>query len=268
MGKPMRAGYLAILLVPFLIPPSLAAEQDQTFCAALVSKGLASPFAESDRLFYRARNGEPIELGRSDKLSRRVPALIYYVRGDDSERGQRSVLNLKFVYKTAKPISRRQAVSLINNQWERSRVPIIQNDCAGLTIDGYERFHLENTRSYCLSRHFHQTTPVNTLATPQLRESFAFQDMIEQSSPGFFESISNLLISPAKAVEPGQLSTIQGTVARSWIWNFEYGKAPTGTCIPFKPDFPDNATSVSLRVTNHGIRYQPYPRTWNLTLED
>jgi len=191
--------------------------------------------------------------------------MFYYVHGEDSELGQKSVLNFKFIYKTSKPISRRLEVGLTNNQWPSSRIARIRNDCAGLTIDGYERFHLDNTRSYCLSRHFHQEAPFNTLATVEQRQSFAFQDMLGTQSSGFFDLISNLLISPARAIEPSQLSSTEGTLARSWIWNYEYGTSPTGKCISFKPDFPDSAKSVSIRITNHGVNFFPHARDWSLT---
>ncbi len=256
------------ILLSFAPTSILASQIEQKFCADLTTRGIASASAFGDRLFYRATNGEPVELARIDKISRDVRVLFYYIRGDEAERGQKSVLNLKFVYKTSRPISRRQVVGLVNSQWRPANMAQIQNDCAGLTIDGYERFHLDNTRSYCLSRHFHQETPYNTLATIQQRESFAFRDMLQTQPSGFLQSISTLLIPSAKATEPGQISTVQGTLARSWIWNFDYGTSVSGVCISVKPDFPDDATSLSLRITNHGINFTPHPRDWNLTFVD
>lgn len=266
----MRLQVLATTAVLLSLAPAsiIAAPIEQKFCADLAKAGIANSSAFGDRLFYRAASGEPVELGRTDKISRDVAVMFYYIRGDETERGQKSVLNLKFIYKTSKPISRRQIVGLINNQWPPAGLAKIQNDCAGLTVDGYERYHLDNTRSYCLSRHFHQQTPYNTLATTQQRESFAFQDMLETQPSGFLQSISNLLIPAAKATEPGQLSTVQGTLARSWIWNFDYGTSDSGTCIPVKPDFPDDAASLSLRITNHGVNFTPHPRDWNITFVD
>ena len=258
----------AAVLLSFTPASIFAAPIEQKFCADLATRGIAGSSAFGDRLFYRAANGEPVELGRNDRIFRNVPVLFYYVRGDETERGQKSVLNLKFIYKTSKPISRRQAVDVVNSQWQPAAMAQIRNDCAGLTIDGYERFHLDNTRSYCLSRRFHQKTPYNTLATTQQRESFAFQDMLVTQPSGFLQSLSGFIIPSAKATEPGQISTVQGTLARSWIWNFDYGTSESGTCISFKPDFPDDATSVSLRITNHGVNFTPHPRDWNLTLID
>jgi hypothetical protein len=237
------------------------AETEEQFCKALTSQVL--PW--QDTLYYRDDSGNIVAVKRDDILPRSGLVFFYFVRTNLQDANRASALNIKFVLKAKKPISRRQFVDLRNNRWQaygQKRQARIINDCARLTVDGYDRFHLNNSRNYCLSIHFHQRAPeFETLATVERSESFAFQDMVGGPPSDLLSGLFG--VTPAKA--DTELSTARLAYSRSWIRNFNHVGDP-GRCIAINPEFPESIDSAHLRITNLGTEVGQgiTPHNWYL----
>jgi hypothetical protein len=247
------------------------AENETTFCRALRADRVANQAwpIQSETIWYRRLDGKITDL--SSSLPRRgVDRLFYYIRDEDRQPGQASILNIKLVYRVLSRQSQRRYVDLRNDKWGRlspDQLNKVKSICGRVAPQEYELFHLQNTRSYCLQYFFHQTTEdeFKTIAFPGQRESFAFQDMLaDVPSAGLGDFLANLF-GPAKArATESNLSTVANSDVRSWIKNYVYGDA-LGRCVPIDPNIPEDAQSLQLRVTNHR-NYDLRTRTWTLDL--
>ena len=135
-----------------------------------------------------------------------------------------------------------------------------------MTVPGYERFHLQGSREYCLSTYFHQRAPsLETLDTDNRRSSFAFGDMVETSEANFIRQLFGL-VTPGSA-RPGRSSSIGTRWSVPWIKNVKYQRE-ADRCIEIDTEFPDGAESFQLRVTNHVTQSSTYfpTRTWTVSL--
>lgn len=243
--------------------------EESSFCAALRKTSSVNLVGNWERLFYRSGT-QIVELPTAATISKKIDRLFFYIPVDQFLGGQRSVLNVKFVFKLAKPLRREQTVDLYNNGWSTTFAQRAKSNCAGVTVTEYENFHLEQGPSYCLPHYFHQKEPeyFNTLATPQRRQSFAFDDMIDiRRSNLFSDFFGKIGPRPAQAAEREQ-STSPNSYVRSWIHNFNYGTEPF-RCVGFSPNFIEGAEAVHVRITHHGtnVAATPFPKNWTLTLE-
>lgn len=245
------------------------AESETTFCRALradrtAKQGWPIP---SETIWYRGLDGKITDLG-SSLPKRGVDQIFYYVRDEDQQPSQSSILNIKLVYRVPPKQSQRRYVDLRNNKWaaySSDRLNKIRSICGRVAPQEYELFHLQNTRSYCLQYFFHQTAEdeFKTIAFPGQRESFAFQDMLGEIPSGNLGDFLANIFGPAKAKAAGvnppaddaNLSTVANSDVRSWIKNYTYGDA-LGRCVSIEPNIPENAQSLKLRVTNHR-NYEP-----------
>jgi len=268
-AKAVFAAHLSLVLVAGVAYGSDASQ----FCSTLKNAGLVQPWS-SQSLYYRDSSGQPTLLNAYDSMSKsRAEVLYYYLRSTDAEYNQASVINLKFVYKSDRTATRRDYVDLNNDRWtglsERRRQKIA-NDCARVNVEGYDRFHLEKTRDYCLQFHFHQNNQAfNTLGTVQRRESFAFGAMVGGPPPGIGAVLISLLgPGPAAAAnDQNQLATAPYSQVRSSIQNFRHGMQPD-LCIAITPNYPDSATYVDLRINYLGTAATDFvsSRDWHLKL--
>lgn len=272
----MTSRWALIGLASALFFTATASAQDdpKKFCAELT----ANPATVWDKaIYYRSPDsGKIIILGQNDTLYRHLnEQLFYFSRSPDAAQGYPGVLNIKFVYLLKPKLKPTNLVSVNNDLWDKLSDPQkrrIASACSQLTLEGYERFHLYNTRNYCLAFLFHQKTPFDTLATPDRRRSFAFADMI----PGSDEPTANLfvafksIIARAQAAEQsnGTFETAPHSYAHSIIRNFKFAGS-TGKCVEIRPiSMPEDATLLHLRVTNLGIDLNDSPdsRDWFLQI--
>lgn len=246
----------AISVVAILVsaPSSMAQPDETAFCADLSRQRMIDSFSGDDRLFYRDASGTIREVITGQSVPRKINDFYYFVRSQSNQEKTKGVINLKFVYLIGQKPNRRSLVSLFNDRWDESQSNQSRAACANLTVEGYDNYHLYGTRNVCLTYHFHQADP-DTLATSEHRRSFAFDDMIPNPAPGFI-SMFWPLISMARADEPGDNSTIRGTLARSWIKNFVHQKS--GSCVRITPFIPSDAQALHLRVVNHSNNLQKY----------
>jgi len=243
------------------------AEDARTFCRSLRASGLVSEFTPPGTIFYRADRQTIATLG--GEISRNVQRLYYYVRPSRAQAGQASLLNIKYVFKSAKRNPRSDYVQLWNDSWDhrknRAYRSGIVNACSTVTVPGYERFHLQGSREYCLSTYFHQRAPsLETLDTDNRRSSFAFGDMVETSEANFIRQLFGL-VTPGSA-QAGQVVVNRNSLVRSWIKNVKYQRE-ADRCIEIDTEFPDGAESFQLRVTNHVTQSSTYfpTRTWTVS---
>jgi hypothetical protein len=263
--------YLIVLCASVALAAGSAEASDESnFCSDLGAAGLAKLW-NSESLFYRDHEGKIVQLAGNAAIPKDgVDTLYYYVNSEPSQLRTRSVLNLKFVYKVDRDVDRKQVVDLRNDRWDRfreKRQARIKNDCAHVTVEGYEQFHLNSTRDYCLSTHFHQRAPeFDTLATVQRRESFAFKDMVGPAPPDLISALFGLFTPGPAAASSVQFSTAHLSQVRSWIQNFVHGET-SDTCIKVKPQFPRDADHVQIRITNLGTTPNSYisQRDWYLS---
>jgi hypothetical protein len=252
----------------------LAAEtaQERLFCRDLHQQQQGRLW--NDGLYYRASNGRIVQVAQQGVIARyRVGQLFYYVVGSEQQKDLPGVLNIKFVFRARRPIHRADRVSVYNDRWEsysQAQMARAQSDCAALSVSGYENFHLRKTRNYCLRFHFHQRAPLDTLATPDRRESFAFGDMIPPE-PGLVETAWSFIGPRSAFAAPAgpPPETSPPAQVKSWIRNFNFGDAD-GRCVSITPQFPQGVDSVHLRINNLGSRLteSPYSQDWHLTFSE
>ena len=236
---------VSVLGILFSAAGSMAQSDDPVFCAELSRLGMVGQFGGDDLLFYRDASGAIKEVATEQTVPRNINEFYYFVRPQPDQEKRKGVINLKFVYLIGQKPNRRSLVGLSNDRWNYDNPG--RAACSNLTVEGYDNYHLYGTRSVCLTRHFHQTDP-DTLADSAHRRSFAFDDMIPDSSTGFIAMFWPF-VSPARAGEVGDNSTIRGTLARSWIRNFVHQKS--GSCVRITPNVPQGAEALNLRVVNH-----------------
>jgi hypothetical protein len=230
----------------------------------MLQSGLVNRWSE-DRLFYRGSDRKLRAIASRDAvLPHYIDQLFYFTRTAAGQEGAKSVLNWKFVYTTTSRPNRQTLVGLYNDRWTAAQLPRSSAACSNLSVEGYDNFHLYGTSNICLRFHFHQQNP-DTLATSEVRRSFALDDMVPRSETAFLPIIGSF-ISSAKAADTTDNSTVRGTLAKSWIRNFTY--EPEVTCIAVIPSFPDNARSLHLRVTNHGTNFAPDAHDWLIKFLD
>lgn len=253
---------ISILGTLVLATPLLAQSDDPVFCAELFRLHLIDQFGGNDRLFYRNASGAIKEVASNDSVPKNISDFYYFVRSQPEWEKRKGVINLKFVYFTAQRPNRKSLVSLSNDRWSDSQSDQSRAACANLAVEGYDNYHKYGTRNVCLTYHFHQTNP-DTLATIEHRQSFAFGDMIPNPATGFI-SMFWPFISPARASEVGDNSTIRGTLARSWIRNFVHQKI--GSCVRVRPYIPQDAEALSLGVVDHSNNLQQF--NWQIRFEN
>jgi len=263
--------YVALSAVLPLLPARASDESE--FCSDLQAAGLAQDYY-SQSIFYKGSDGQPVLLNEFDSLSKsRNDTIFYYLKARPSEIGNRSVINVKFAFKSGRNLTRKDRVDVRNSLWDKlsqRRRQKIANDCAHVNVDGYDRFHLNNTRDYCLRSHFHQRAPeFETLATVQRRESFAFGDMIGESPPGLAGLLVGFLgprAAQAAAVE-SEFSAAPYSLVRSLIQNFSFGKA-ADRCVAVRPNYPEDAQFVRMRVNYMGtdVNDEITQHSWRLKL--
>jgi hypothetical protein len=193
--------------------------------------------------------------------------LYLFVLGTPGEKG---LLNLKFVYDVENPKARTKFVSLHNDRWPKEQFNAISNICAGVTLRGYEQFHLKDARNYCLSRYFHQTgqNEFQTLSSKQRKESFAFRDMTNETIEGPLDLLARLFNIEAKAAVPSSAgATLPESHLSSWIRNFSFKKLD-GDCVPFNMAPPNVAKSVRMRIEIHQANDFNATHDWNLTFQN
>ncbi|NWG23192.1 MAG: hypothetical protein HXY30_02045 [Pseudorhodoplanes sp.] len=256
-------------LVAFVPPTAGASENERTFCDALGQSGLVNTFTPTGSIFYRDGSQRITRLEDGGEIVRDVEKFFYYIRPTPSHAGQASLLNIKYVFRGAPNHARRERVQLRNNNWKRlghREAARVMNACARLHVAGYERFHLQNSRNHCLLVHFHQRHPdFETLDTIERRASFAFQGMLGEPEPSLFVTMFRAL-GPRQA-SADELVTNRYSHVRSWILNFTHGPG-AAQCVGFDADFPEQAQSFQLQVTNHGTAMSPahFSKSWTLRL--
>jgi hypothetical protein len=261
----MRAKFVIGCLLSSIWCSAVSASDAQQFCKKLQTNHAVplGPYA----LYYENQSGQPVIILSGDSIPR-IGSLFYYIHADAMQFGKPGLLNVKMVFKTDHKIAHSRYVYVHNDVWltysnERQRQ--IGIDCANVDPQGYEDFHLgsEKNKNYCLLKHFHQKQPIDTLATPEKRRSFAFQDMLnlEQNSAvaGFFG-----LFSPAPALAGEQNATETVSDIRSSIRNFTFVNGQDN-CLEIKPSIPGTADTAYIRITFHAGSFDYIdPRDWKL----
>ncbi|MBR1222920.1 hypothetical protein JQ557_33305 [Bradyrhizobium sp. U87765 SZCCT0131] len=240
----------------------LAGAVEKAACSELYKQGFVSLVSE-DKLLYRGGDRKWRTVSPNDTLPHYVDQLVYFTRTLPGQEGAKSVLNWKFVYTILARPNRRSLVGLYNDRWTAVQLAKSSAACANVSVEGYDNFHLYSTSNICLRFHFHQQDP-DTLATSELRRSFAFDDMIPRESTDLLSSLWSF-VGSAKA-DTVENSTIHGTLVKSWIRNFVY--EPQMTCVAVTPSFPNNARGLHLRIVNHGTNFLPESQDWQLKFLD
>lgn len=264
----MRRAIWITVFVSVVGSSAAFAESEQTFCNALRQRAHANDL-NNGLIFYRGAGRSVEKLPLTAEISRNVQTFYIYVRPSAAQRGRASLFNIKYVFKSSQPSARSEFVQLRNDLWNSRKYAAhranIVRSCSATTVPGYERFHLQGGRDYCLAAYFHQQSPdFATLDPDERRRSFAFGDMLGPPQPHFFgQWIASLGPRSARA---GEVVVNRYSYARSWIRNVRYGRE-ADRCIAIKTDFPEGVESFQLRVTNHGTQTSEYfaSRTWSVS---
>jgi hypothetical protein len=279
MGAPVVGGrwVTAWLAATLLLAATAFAQDDdpKKFCAELTK----NPGRAWDKaIYYRDSDGNITRLAFGDTLYRHLKEqLFYFSRSSDASQGHPGVLNIKLVYLLKPRLKPTSLVGLSNDQWanlspdQRQR---IVNACSHVTVEGYERFHLQNSRDFCLRFLFHQTMPFGTLATPERQRSFAFADMVPGNAPAesliaTFESFISSARAAEQATGGASVESAPRSYAHSIIRNFVFA-GTMGQCIEIKPiTLPEDATRLHLRITNLGADLIDSPESsdWLLQIQ-
>jgi hypothetical protein len=237
---------------------------EKRVCSELQQAKLVDQWSD-DKLFYRGSDRKLKAVLTNDTLPHYIDQLYYFTRTSAGQESAKSVLNWKFAYTTTSRPNRQTLVGLSNDRWTTSQLAQSSAACSNVSVEGYDNFHLYGTSNLCLRFHFHQQDP-DTLATAELRRSFAFGDMVPRTDSNFLSTLGSFFSTPAKASDATDSSTIHGTLAKSWIRNFSYELDVT--CIAVTPSFPDNAKSLHLQIVNHGTRFVPEAHDWSIKFSD
>jgi hypothetical protein len=256
---------LVCLLTCTLFSAAFGSDAANQFCGVLQSSHAVplGPFG----LFYKDATGAAVPVLDGMSIPR-VDSFFYYVRAETSQYGRPSLLNIKMVVRTGQKIANRRYVYVRNNLWRNyssDRQAQISRDCSAVDPQGYEDFHLGTARDYCLQKHFHQTVPIDTLATQDSRRSFAFQDMLSSDRPDLVASVFSWF-SPSPALAGDSAAPTSISDIRSWIKNFQFSQS-ADNCVEIKPYIPSAADRLHIRVTFHGTDVFGYldGRDWHLT---
>jgi hypothetical protein len=247
---------------------AFAGEAANKFCGTLQSTNAVplGPYA----LYYTDANGNPVLVSDGMTIPR-VSSFFYYIHADNEEFGKPKLLNIKMVFKTGQKIANSRIVSLHNSVWSQYSDQVLRQihiDCGNVDPGTYDNFHLEapgSVENYCLQHHFHQKSPIETLATPESRRSFAFQDMLPEDRPDMLAALFTLLgPSPVQAAEQNE-STTKISDIRSSIENFSFSKGQDN-CVEIKPQIPPTADTAHIRITFHSGTYTYFDsRDWRIS---
>jgi hypothetical protein len=264
----MGGRWVAVWLVStFLFGATAFGQEDpKKFCTELTANS-ASVWEKS--IYYRSPDTQKItKLEFNDQLYRHLnEQLFYFSRSSSVTLGRPGVLNIKLVYLLKPKLKPTSLVNVSNDRWDHlstRQIEKIKDACSRLTVDEYEGFHLRSIRNFCLNFLFHQTEPFDTLATPDRRRTFAFDNMIPSSNVPFDNPLVafKFLIGRAQAAEPSNgtsVETAPRSYASSIIRNFTFGGS-VGQCVEIGPiSFPVDATLLHLRVTNLGVNVTDTP---------
>ncbi len=244
--------------------PSWSASLEKRVCTEMLQTNLVDRSSD-DKLFYRGQDHKLKLVSTNDTLPHYVDQLFYFTRTLPGQEKAKSVLNWKFVYTTTSKPNRQTPVGLSNDRWTASQLARSSAACSNVSVEGYDNFHLYGTSNICLQFHFHQQDP-DTLATASLRRSFAFDEMIPRTGSNFLSTIGSFFATPANASDSTNNSTINGTLAYSWIRNFTYESDVT--CVAVTPSFPEKARTLHLQIVNHGTRFVPDAHDWQIKFVD
>src|SRR5262249_38826199 len=123
-------------LIFLTIPKAWA---DAAFCTGLKAADPQSFQFSEDKLYYRHPASHKItQLISGQSIDRGIKELTYFIRARPDQIGQKSVLNLKFVYAVAAPVNYQDIVGLENDRWFASQE--LRNRslaaCSKVTVEG------------------------------------------------------------------------------------------------------------------------------------